>query len=104
MLGIVEVGGLGRWGWGVRIIFPWAPPGEVTPLHKLCVVDHPERAKVILVAYKALVQREVGADGILDTQQQDEKSEKRESIKSISRSTILLRRRTRDKKEEQRSE
>lgn len=64
-----RVEGLVRWWWGVGFVFPGTAAGEMASLHKLCVVYHPERAKVVLIAHKALVQREVGADRILDHQQ-----------------------------------
>ena len=38
----------------------------MTPLHELCVVDHPEGAEVVLVPHEALVQRQVRADRVLD--------------------------------------
>ena len=50
---------------GGGLVLPRAPPREVPPLHELCVVDHPEGAKVVLVADEALVQRQVRADRVL---------------------------------------
>lgn len=48
-----------------RFILPWSPPRQVAPLDKLHVVHHPEAAEVVLVAHEAFVQRQIGADGIL---------------------------------------
>lgn len=52
-----------------RFILPWSPPGQVAPLDELHVVHHPEAAEVVLVAHEALVQGQVGADGILQVPQ-----------------------------------
>ena len=37
----------------------------MSPLDELRVVHHPEAAEVVLVAHEALVQGQVGANGIL---------------------------------------
>lgn len=39
----------------------------MAPLHELIIVDHPEGAKVVLVSDEALVQTQVGPDGVLYT-------------------------------------
>ena len=56
---------------GTRLILPWPATGQVPSLNELRVVNHPETAEVVLVADKALVQGEVGADGVLVRKQRD---------------------------------
>ncbi len=48
-----------------RVVLPRSSPGEVSPLHELRVVHHPEGAEVVLVADETLVQWQVGADRVL---------------------------------------
>ena len=50
---------------GTRFILPWAAAGKVPSLYKLGIVDHPKAAEVILVAHETLVQRQIGADCVL---------------------------------------
>lgn len=37
----------------------------MSPFYKLGVVNHPEAAEVILVSHKTLVERQIGANGVL---------------------------------------
>lgn len=48
-----------------RLILPRAPPTQVTSLHELGIINHPERAEVVFVPHETLVQGQVGPDGIL---------------------------------------
>lgn len=47
------------------MVFAGAAAGEMAAPHKLQVVHHPVRAKVVLVAHEALVQGQVRADRVL---------------------------------------
>lgn len=49
----------------IVIVLAGAPAGKMPSPHKLKIVDHPIRAKVILIADKTLVERQVGAHSIL---------------------------------------
>lgn len=60
-----------------RFILPWSPPGQVAPLDELHVVHHPEAAEVVLIAHEALVQGQVGADGILQVRRKERKGKRR---------------------------
>ena len=60
-----EVGWSGWWG---GVIFPGATARKMASLDKLCIVHHPEGAKVVFIAHKTLVQWQIGADRVLYTQ------------------------------------
>jgi hypothetical protein len=49
----------------------------MSSFNKLGVVHHPEAAKVVLIADKALVQGQVRADGILQSHAEDKKKRER---------------------------
>ena len=53
---------------GTRFILPWAAAGKVPSLYKLGIVDHPKAAEVVLVADETLVQRQIRADCVLQTE------------------------------------
>lgn len=55
-------GGGGRCGY---FEFARSTAGQVPTSDKLGVVDHPVRAKVVFVSNETLVQRQIGADGVL---------------------------------------
>lgn len=48
-----------------RVILARAAAAEMSPLHELGVVHHPEGAEVILVPHETFVQRQVRPDRIL---------------------------------------
>lgn len=68
-----EVGWSGWWG---GVIFPGTTTRKMASLDKLCIIHHPEGAKVVFIAHKTLVQWQIGADRVLYTQ--TTKKEKRE--------------------------
>ena len=49
----------------------------MAPLDELHVVHHPEAAEVVLIAHEALVQGQVGADGILQVRRKERKGKRR---------------------------
>lgn len=52
----------------------------MSPLDELRVVHHPEAAEVVLVAHEALVQGQVGANGILHGEQRGKKGKKKAKL------------------------
>ena len=50
---------------GTRVILPWATARQMAPFYELRVIHHPETSKVVFIADKALVQRQVRADCVL---------------------------------------
>ena len=63
----------------------------MSPFYKLGVVNHPEAAEVILVSHKTLVERQIGANGVL--QGAGRKREKEGKINNYSDNLVINQRR-----------
>ena len=73
LLLLIMVGLMRRRHDGTRFVLPWPAARQMSSFDKLGVVHHPEAAKVVFVADKALVQRQVRADRVLVVGEKREK-------------------------------
>ena len=48
-----------------RLVLPRPAARQVPAFHELRVINHPEGAEIVFVSDEALVQRQIGADGVL---------------------------------------
>ena len=50
---------------GTRLILPWPSARQMPSLYKLCIIHHPKASEVIFVSHETFVQRQIGADCVL---------------------------------------